>query len=61
MVSVHILCDPRFDPDLTYTIHGEKGPSAASACSGHCEKCEAAHKGAGTVPPCMDFSEYFRR
>ena len=61
MVSVHVLCDPRFDPDLTYTISGEIAPSAPSACSGRCETCEAMHRDRGTVPPCMDFTDEVRR
>lgn len=55
MVSVKVLCDPRFDPDLTYTIYGETVEQTGPRCIGNCEKCEADHKSKNQTPPCMKF------
>ena len=39
MLNVHIICDDRFDPELTYTIHGEKMGNGFQSVS-HCNCCE---------------------
>ena len=42
MVNIKVLCDDRFDPNLTYTIYGEKVTDFKSGCETckEYEKCQ---------------------